>query len=295
LRQARECLLVADFERAEHLLRCIIAQDPRHGQAYELLGKLLYRDSRNTEAAAVYRAWLEASPADPVAAHLVSATSGENQPLRSSNGFIESVFGRAARDFDATLTRLNYRAPQLLFETAMTVLDPTVVGLEILDLGCGTGLCADWFRPLASRIVGVDLAPQMLAQARARGCYDELICEEITAFATRCTQRFDLITAADVLCYFGDLSGVLASVASLLHPGGHIVYSVEELPSVPSSSTHQKGYELLEHGRYAHSAPYLRRVMTHAGLAANAICQAVLRFERGAPVSGLLCSATNKP
>ena len=239
----------------------------------------------------MYRAWLQASPADPVAAHLVSSTSGENQPPRSSNGFIESVFGRAAPDFDATLTTLNYRAPQLLFESAMAILDPSVVGLEILDLGCGTGLCAQWFRPLASRIVGVDLAPEMLAQARARGCYDELICEEITAFATRCSQRFDLITAADVLCYFGDLSVLLEAVASLLYPGGLFVYSVEELPSELSSSIHRNGYELLEHGRYAHSAPYLRRVMNHVGLPAVVVSQAVLRLERGSPVRGLLSSA----
>jgi len=291
LRQARECLLVADFERAEHLLRCIITRDPRHGQAYELLGKLLYRGSRSAEAAAIYRAWLDASPTDPVAAHLVSATTGEDQPPRSSNGFIESVFGRAAPDFDATLAKLNYRAPQLLFESAMAFLDPTVVGLDILDLGCGTGLCADWFRPLARRIVGVDLAPQMLAQAGARGCYDELICQEITAFATRCTQRFDLITAADVLCYFGDLSVVLAPLSELLRSSGHLLFSVEELPADLTRPVDERSYRLLEHGRYAHNTTYVHSVLCAAGLTPVAIRRAALRSERGAPVHGLVSTA----
>src|SRR5207245_6254227 len=95
--------------------------------------------------------------------------------------------------------------------------------------GCGTGLCGDGFRPLARRLVGVDLSPGMLERARARGCYDELVCEELTAYVRRCEERFDLITAADVFCYFGDLTAVFAATAALLRPGGRFIFSVEEL------------------------------------------------------------------
>jgi predicted TPR repeat methyltransferase len=285
LREAREHLLVADLGRAETVLRRVIAQDPGEGRAYEMLGKLLYRESRSEEAASIYREWLRAVPDDPVATHLVSATSGESHPPRASNGFIASVFGRAAPEFDAGLAKLGYQAPRLIFEHAMSALDPTRVGLNILDLGCGTGLCAEWFRPLARRIVGVDLAPEMLEQARTRGCYDELICEEITTYAARCTERFDLITAADVFCYFGDLSTGMAAIAPLLSPEGRFVFSVEELP------TDTGGYVLLEHGRYAHSASYLSQALAQAGLVSGVPRRAVLRSERGAPVHGLVSSA----
>lgn len=291
LSQARDCLLVANLSRAETLLRQVISQDPSDGRAYELLGKLLYRASRTEEAAATYRAWLQADPADPVAAHLVCATTREDQPQRASNGFITSVFGRAAAEFDVGLAKLNYEAPRLIFEQAMAALDPTRVGLDILDLGCGTGLCGEWFRPLARRIVGVDLSPEMLDRARARGCYDELVCDEITAYAMRCTDRFDLITAADVFCYFGDLAHVTAVVSSLLHPAGLLIFSVEELSIDLTSSIDRAGYELLEHGRYAHRAAHLSHVMVQAGLTPVATGQAVLRWERGAPVRGLLSTA----
>jgi predicted TPR repeat methyltransferase len=289
LSEARECLLVADLGRAETLLRQVIAQDPNQGAAYELLGKLLYRDSRRVEAAAVYREWLHAIPADPVAAHLVAATSGVNQPERASDGFIESLFGRAAPEFDATLAKLRYRAPQLVFERAMAVMDPACVGLELLDLGCGTGLCAEWFRPLARRVVGVDLAPGMLERARARGCYDELICEEITAYAAGCTESFDVVTAADVFCYFGDLEAVFTAVAALVRPGGLFVFSVEERAADPTEGQDTPG--LLEHGRYAHSKSYLERVLPRVGLSPATIARGVLRFERGAPVGGLVTVA----
>jgi predicted TPR repeat methyltransferase len=289
LHQARQCLLAHDFELAEPLLRHAITQDPKLGPAYELLGKLLYRNSRNGEAAAVYRAWLQALPTDPVAAHLVAATGGASPPERASDGFIESVFDRAAPDFDATLAKLRYRAPQLVFERAFEVLGSTSVALDVLDLGCGTGLCGEWFRPLAQWLVGVDLSSEMLGQARTRGCYDELICQEITIYVTRCTARFDVICAADVFCYFGDLSAVFASAAALLRPGGLFVFSVEERNT--ASSSDEDGPGLLEHGRYAHSASYLQSALMRCGLSCATLEPAVLRLERGAAVRGLVAVA----
>jgi tetratricopeptide (TPR) repeat protein len=85
LNRARECLHDRNFDAAELLLRQAIAQDPKLALAYELLGKLLYRDARAQESAAVYRAWLEALPADPIAAHLVAATGGAAAPERASD------------------------------------------------------------------------------------------------------------------------------------------------------------------------------------------------------------------
>jgi predicted TPR repeat methyltransferase len=302
LSRARECLHSREFEDAELLLRRAIAQDPKLALAYELLGKLLYRDARAEESAVVYRAWLQAMPADPIAAHLVAATGGAAAPERASDGFVTGLFERAAPDFDTALATLGYQAPQLVFASAAAVLDPGAVALEVLDLGCGTGLCGDWFRPLARRLVGVDLSPGMLERARARGCYDELVCTELTAYVKRCEERFDLITAADVFCYFGDLTAVFAAIALLLRPDGRFIFSVEEMSAdaaavngsdglAPSNSGAVAGFTLLEHGRYAHSASYVEHVLGNAGLAPVAMRPGMLRFERGAPVQGLVTAA----
>jgi predicted TPR repeat methyltransferase len=284
------------------MLRRAIAHDPKLALAYELLGKVLYRDARAEESAAVYRAWLQAMPSDPIAAHLFAATGGAMAPERASDGFVTGLFERAAPDFDAALADLGYQAPQLVFESAAAVLDPGAVALDVLDLGCGTGLCGDWFRPLARRLVGVDLSPGMLERALVRGCYDELVCQELTAYVERCEERFDLITAADVFCYFGDLTAIFAALASLLRAGGRFIFSVEEMEAdaaavngndghAPSYFDAVAGFALLEHGRYAHSASYVEHVLRRAGLAAVAMRPAVLRFERGAPVQGLVTAA----
>jgi predicted TPR repeat methyltransferase len=284
LDSARQHLRAADFAAAERLLRDAIAHDDQLAMAHELLGKLLYRDSRSTEAATIYRAWLDAIPTDPVAAHLVAATGGAPPPERASDRFVATLFTRAAPDFDAALANLGYRAPQLVFESAMQTLGHNSIALNVLDLGCGTGLCGEWLRPLARTLVGVDLSQGMLEQAHKRKCYDELICEELTTYTSDCLDRFDLITAADVFCYFGDLAAPFASVAALLRPNGCFTFSVEAAET-PDASL------LLEHGRYAHGADYLKRTLTLAGLVTATMRQDVLRFERGAPVEGLIVSS----
>jgi predicted TPR repeat methyltransferase len=284
LEQARESLRNADFDTAERLLKSAIEQNSRLALAYELLGKLLYRDSRADEAAAVYRAWLDAMPSDPVAAHLVAATGGAPAPQRASDGFIACLFGRAAPEFDLALANLGYRAPQLVFERAAAVLDPGAVALEVLDLGCGTGLCGEWFRPLARRLIGVDLSDGMLEQARRRKCYDALVCQELTAYVETCADRFDLITAADVFCYFGALSASFAAVARLLRPNSWFVFSVEEADAEGSAV-------LLQHGRYAHSLEHVERTVVSAGLTTGSVHRGTLRFERGLPVQGLIVAA----
>jgi len=291
LQRARDCLDRREFADAESLLRQAIAAAPDSGAAHELLGKLLYRESRNAEAAEVYRAWLETSPNNPIASHLVAATSGGATPPRASDGFVAALFERAAPDFDTTLAKLGYCVPQRLFESAMAVLDPGVVGIEILDLGCGTGLCGEWFRPLARRLVGVDLSAGMLANARRRGCFDELNCAELTEYLQRCTERFDLITAADVFCYFGDLAAVFAAAARLLRPDGCFIFSVEHLEAAEDS----RPIQLLEHGRYAHGTTYIHESLTRAGLLPVKTSKTFLRYERGAPVPGLVIAARPMP
>jgi predicted TPR repeat methyltransferase len=80
--------------------------------------------------------------------------------------------------------------------------------LDVLDLGCGTGLVGARFHPLARTLTGIDLSPNMLEVARQRRLYVDLICSELTEFLQMQTKNFDLAVATDVFLYIGDLSGV---------------------------------------------------------------------------------------
>jgi predicted TPR repeat methyltransferase len=103
-------------------------------------------------------------------------------------------------------------------------------GLDILDAGCGTGLCGALLRPFANRLHGVDLSPGMLEKARADGHYDALIECELTAFMDARPQHYDVIACADTLCYFGDLHSVVKAAGVALRMAGRFAFSVESQP-----------------------------------------------------------------
>jgi predicted TPR repeat methyltransferase len=156
-----------------------------------------------------------------------------------------------------------------------------------LDAGCGTGLCGPLLRPWAARLVGVDLSAGMLARARLRGTYDELIEAELTEYLLGQPAAFDVIAAADTLIYFGDLAPLLAAVAYALRPGGLLAFTVEHLsPREPGTDV-----QLHATGRYRHTEPYVRNCLERAGLSVSAVEHATLRTEGAQPVAGLVVLA----
>jgi predicted TPR repeat methyltransferase len=160
-------------------------------------------------------------------------------------------------------------------------------GLDVLDAGCGTGLCGTLVAPYARRLVGVDLSEGMLAQAKEKEVYDELVKAELTGFLRASEEAFDLIVSADTLVYFGSLHDVVAAAVHSLRPGGRLVFTLEHaVPGRPPAD-----YRLEYHGRYSHSRAYVERVL--AALAVQTtIAEAELRMESGVPVAGLVVRAT---
>ncbi|QNB00305.1 methyltransferase domain-containing protein [Massilia sp. Se16.2.3] len=80
-------------------------------------------------------------------------------------------------------------------------------------MGCGTGLCGPVLRPRSRTLTGVDLSERMLARAAETGLYDSLACADLQAYLDSCHGDVDLVMAADVLVYFGDLAALFAQCA----------------------------------------------------------------------------------
>ena len=49
----------------------------------------------------------------------------------------------------------------------------------------------------------------------------------ISSVFTDCDSTFDIVVAADVLSYIGELAPTIAQAAAVLRPGGHLVFTVE--------------------------------------------------------------------
>ena len=193
--------------------------------------------------------------------------------------YISTLFDRFAPDFDAQLTgELEYRAPKILASTIKGHLTEGKIRLDILDLGCGTGLGGVAFKKLAKRIDGVDLSGEMLKLARKRRIYKHLTKSDIITHLNRVNRKYDLVTGADVFVYFGALNALFAGVERILKPGGFLVFSVE--------SNKNSSFELTPSGRYVHGRSYVRKVAKWGGLNECSVNREIVRQEYGEPVFG---------
>lgn len=266
-----------------------LALKPANVRARQALGMAYYTLGRFEEATKVYADWLRDEPGSPEARHHLAACSGHEVPGRAPDDYVEKVFDGFASSFDAKLSNLHYRAPELIAQLVGELLGEARADRTVLDAGCGTGLCGPLLKPYARQLIGVDLSAGMLAKAEPRQVYDGLAKAELTAFIEgEPAGRYDLIVSADTLCYFGDLAAVSRVSMRALAPGGWLVFTVEGLPEDSAEDFH-----LNPHGRYSHSARYLRQVLGDAGLSVRGVEPAHLRTEGGKPVGGFLVAARN--
>jgi predicted TPR repeat methyltransferase len=277
---------LGDPDAAIAACRRALKLNPEHVRAHNLVGYMLYMVGRREDAAEVFRDWLSADPLNPIAAHMLAASTGDAVPDRASDDFVRRTFDRFADSFDEQLLqRLDYHAPAVLAASLAEVLGEPRGELEVLDAGCGTGLCAPLLRPYARRLSGVDLSPGMLEKASLRGGYDALLEHELTAFLSATQAVFDVVASADTLVYFGGLEAVARAAHGALLPGGWLAFTVER------SDERHRPFRLNPHGRYSHTEAYLRTTLDRAGFEAVDIAPAVLRQELSKPVDGWVVRA----
>lgn len=248
--------------------------------AFQRLAMTLYQLGRVNDTAETYRKWLAFEPDNPIPQHMVAAGSGA-VPERAADQYVADLFDRFAPSFETTLARLGYRVPELLTTQINAVLGTDCRALRILDAGCGTGLAAPLLKPLASRLVGVDLSTKMLDKARERNLYDELIVGELCAFMASRPAAFDLIILADTLVYFGTLEEAFTTAHGALASAGLLAFAVE------SGSDSGPDYQLELHGRYTHSRDYVTRLLAASGYALQSLETIVIRRELDADVAGI--------
>jgi len=132
------------------------------------------------------------------------------------------------------------------------------------------------FKPLASRLDGVDLSPAMIEKARLRNIYDRLEVADLETSAP--AVQYDLILAADTLVYLGDLKPVFEAAHARLRPDGYFLFTVEKAEG--------DGFELGPKRRWRHSENYLRGMAERAGFSIAGLVAAAPRREANRPVEG---------
>jgi len=266
-----------------------VDDEPEGGALAEAYNRALSLEKAGEpdSAAAAYREVLALDPADHGGAAIRLASMGlAPSPEKAPEAYVETLFDQHAEIFDDVLVgRLGYAVPAQLRQLCVDRgFGPFG---RVLDLGCGTGLTGGELRGVAAHLTGVDISEKMVGMAFEREVYDELYVGEALAFleAGGENERWDLITATDVMPYLGVLSDLFGAMAARLAPAGLIAFSTETLPETMSGG---RDYMVGAYRRYAHTEPYVRRLMKENVLRVEAFEPITVRREQGAPVGGHL-------
>jgi ubiquinone/menaquinone biosynthesis C-methylase UbiE len=93
-------------------------------------------------------------------------------------------------------------------------------GLDVLEVGCGTGLILQRVGQFARSARGVDLSPGMLEKARARGLDVALASATALPFPDN---QFDVTCSFKVLAHVPEIEKALAEMARVTRPGGMVL------------------------------------------------------------------------
>ena len=247
-------------KEAMDAVRQALAQAPTYAKGWHTLGNFHDEAGETKLAIQAYQRALELDPALDEARFDIAALGGTSPPPVMPQSYLIRLFDSYAAHFEQNLVRdLDYRVPENLCELVQKCLPvPSEQHLRIVDLGCGTGLLGKQFKQMAENLVGVDLSEGMLKRAAATGRYDHLSCGDVVDFLTATNLSFDLILAADLLIYIGDLQNLIAACAKRMNPRGLLACSIE---TVPSPET----YVLRSTRRYAHSLRYMQDLAARNG------------------------------
>jgi len=259
-------------------LQASLAAAPHSDALLHQVARLQVRLDRRADALITYRRMLALDPGHAEARHMVAVLAGE-APEKANEAYVAALFDAFADSFDEKLVGwLEYRAPQQVAAAVRTALGEGKVAARAIDLGCGTGLLAPELRGLVKHLDGVDLSPKMVEKARARKLYDALTVGEIVAELGKHPAGYDLVAAADVLSYFGDLRALFEAVRAALPDDGLFVATVEK----GVGARYQAG----KSGRYQHGEAYLRKRAAEAGFVVLSLDEIELRKEENRPVVG---------
>jgi predicted TPR repeat methyltransferase len=172
----------------------------------------------------------------------------------------------AADNYDEKRLAHGPKNCKAIVNTALANIKDKNPNLDVLELGCGSGMCGRILRDklVAKKITGVDISPKMLKKAEKKKIegeqvYDKLVAAEIRQYLLENNQKFDLVMANGGFNYFGDLSAIAELLKKALNPGGTLAFVIKKTEL-------EKGFLLdIAQDIFTHSRAYVQEEFKKAG------------------------------
>lgn len=249
----------------------VVWLEPMHVAAWYYLGATYMAKGDKKKAAAAFRKSLELKPGNEEAIYLLAVASGKLSP---KDGVLKKMPVSLAREYFDSIAP-SYTEDQLygkyeghteLCNAVRSFLVPGRIDHLILELGVGTGFCGPLIRDVAAHLTGVDLSGEMLAEAikvqndKDERIYNSLVKRELHEFLQDAQEAsYDIIIAANVFSYLGDLDSVFAQSARVLKDKGFMAFTADVFGG--------NGYQFdAQEAKFRYAKPYLQELGKAHGL-----------------------------
>lgn len=138
-----------------------------------------------------------------------------------------AFFDGLARTYDQDVVAVGWDAPALI-QSWPFVVPP---GGTFLDVGCGTGAILELMSGADRQLIGMDLAPEMIARARRRRPLKEAELYALSADAAWPLEdaTVDAAVALAMLEFIPELDEAFDELARVLRPWGSALVTVEDI------------------------------------------------------------------
>lgn len=282
IEQFANCYLqIGNIIKATELLQHSVNLDPNVEATQHNLAILYLRSNNYTLAKKHFNLAITINPNNQTAKHMIAALSNYTTSQAPVN-YIMELFDQYANYYNKHVKEsLQYKLSEQ-FRSLYTKYNHLTTVKNTLDLGCGTGLCSIYFRDTTINLIGVDLSKNMLMQAKNLAAYDLLIQTNIQQLNIFSKQHFDLVIAADLLPYFGQLENLFFNIKNIVKDKFKFIFNIELL------NINNKNFELQQTGRYTHSKHYIENLATQYGFKILESQQSIIRLQNNIPVNGMI-------
>ena len=241
---------------AQALFNRVLGIEANHFGALSNLAAIHMRSGQRLTACELLERALAVKPEDQTSYFMLQALKGKSQQGACPQ-YAKDLFNHYALYYDAHMEQqLQYAVPKRLWSLFHERQD--LACERALDLGCGTGLAGRVLRPFVKKLIGIDLSSKMLAIAKPKGLYDELIESELLTYLQHQPGKFDCVVAADVLPYLGDLQPLWEALVACLAPKATFWFTTEISQKEP--------WTLQESMRFCHHPEYIQTLCSQYGL-----------------------------
>lgn len=279
-------MAIGEIESAAKHFHFVLEDDPNHFDARCNLAVIFLKRDNKVEAAKQYRLAHELRPHDETVNFMLAALTQEATPDTAPSEYVQHLFDNYAVYYEKHVAEvLHYKVPDLMRNAIIKIRNQTGIKAKwrILDLGCGTGLSGDIFSDMSDYMVGVDLSAKMIAKASLRNIYQDLMVTDVVTYVKSTMDKFDLVLAADVVVYMGDLAELFKEVHRLLNDVGLFSFNIEKQTAIETGD-----YHLRATARYSHSKTYIEKLAASNGFEILVADEIVPRIQEGKPLAGYL-------